>query len=111
MKTHGVEEQYESENESLHNFIMEKLKSNPDPLRKESSNRELTFCEEVAKAMKNVTEKRLRPKSSINSNNDHAAADNTPKFHNQSVSSSDEAKKRNEKKLQKIIKKDTKDSI
>ena len=65
----------------MHNFILEKLKGPQDTLRRESSNRELTFCEEVAKAMKNVTEKRAKLKLSINSI-DHAADNNTPKFHN-----------------------------
>lgn len=86
MKTHGVEEQYESENESMHNFIMEQIK-NGDPQRKESSSKELTFCEEAIKALKNVTEKKIKARQSLN----HAdLVDSTPKFHNNSASSTDE---------------------
>lgn len=86
MKTHGVEEQYESENESMHNFIMEQIK-NSDPSRKESSNKELTFCEEALKALKNVTDKKNKARQSLN----HIElVDSTPKFHNNSASSTDE---------------------
>eukprot|EP00347_Sterkiella_histriomuscorum_P019073 403343059 len=106
MKTHGIEEIYESESEEA--CFIPILNNNTKIIeikRRESSNRDLTFCEEISKTVKKVAEKRLKAKILHQD-----LIDSTPKFQNNSncnnSDSNDGLKKRNEKKHIKQVKKE-----
>eukprot|EP00347_Sterkiella_histriomuscorum_P018122 403346701 len=106
MKTHGIEEIYESESEEA--CFIPILNNNTKIIeikRRESSNRDLTFCEEIQKTVKKVAEKRLKAKILHQD-----LIDSTPKFQNNSncnnSDSNDGLKKRNEKKHIKQVKKE-----